>query len=242
MPEVANKPTVKYITIPQFRPLYAWAKNFGPKDGPVSTPTPCPVSVIGELLRQTGKEELTIYEVVPTGKPKGKGAPYSTPVQLTLQNYTLPYDIIAGNRAKPAPDTVTDPVPEESAPVEPTYVTAKQDAPEVIPAEDLPHHTSGYVQATEVREEVAAAEKETTTVITKEGNSTMVATVLPTYPGEAESPATAESSTGTTDIPKGYSREQWAGMSNKAKKRAIAAAKQENNSSSDNADEEITEK
>ena len=77
----------KYILIPEYAPLYAMHSCFGPEHGPLSQPTRTPIDVIGGLLQQTGREKVTVYEVIPTDKPKV----FSDPVKLTLENYRLPY-------------------------------------------------------------------------------------------------------------------------------------------------------
>lgn len=83
---------VKYIIIPEYKPLYAMRKCFGPRQGPLLRPNPTPITVIAELLQQKPPQELTVLEVVPTGKNT-----FSEPVKLALNNYMLPYeDIVAG--------------------------------------------------------------------------------------------------------------------------------------------------
>ena len=52
----------KFILIPEYRPLYAMAKCFGPTHGPLSKPCPTPVDIIGQLLLQKGNDSITIYE------------------------------------------------------------------------------------------------------------------------------------------------------------------------------------
>lgn len=86
--------TRKYILIPEYRPLWAMRRCFGPTHGPLSEPCPTALDIIGDLLRQTGKEALTIFEVPNPKDRKGD------PVRLTLDNYTLPYDeIVKGVKA-----------------------------------------------------------------------------------------------------------------------------------------------
>lgn len=86
--------TRKYILIPEYRPLWAMRRCFGPTHGPLSEPCPTALDIIGDLLRQTGKEALTIFEVPNPKERKGD------PVRLTLDNYTLPYDeIVKGVKA-----------------------------------------------------------------------------------------------------------------------------------------------
>ena len=106
----------KYILIPEAYPLHALGRIFGPKNGPLSMPTPVPIPVIGELLRQSGKEKVTVSEVVPTkvDKRTGRIVQYSEPVRLNLSNYTLPYDEIVNgrNEAAPVKSAVVDPNPD----------------------------------------------------------------------------------------------------------------------------------
>lgn len=83
--------TRKYILIPEYKPLWAMQRCFGPTHGPLKEPCPTALDIIGELLRQSGREALTIFEVPNPKERKGD------PVKLTLDNYTLPYDeIVAG--------------------------------------------------------------------------------------------------------------------------------------------------
>lgn len=81
----------KYIKIPAYAPLYAMRKCHGPTTGPIKTPIPVPISIIGELLTQRTSTPR-IYEVVPID-PVHKI--YSEPVELTLANYKLPYNEIS---------------------------------------------------------------------------------------------------------------------------------------------------
>ena len=117
----------KYIIVPEYAPLYALRKCFGPTKGPLSRPTQVPIDLIGELLHQTGKEKVSIFEVI----PEDKG--FSEPVQLTLTNYTLPYEEIVGKTPDPE-DTVIVAV-EDQPPVadEPVVVSS---APEEEESED----------------------------------------------------------------------------------------------------------
>lgn len=86
----------KWILIPDYKPLWAMRECFGPTHGPLQEPCPTPLDIIGKLLRQDGRDALTIYEVL-----NPKVSP-SDPVKLTLDNYTLPYhQILAGESVKP---------------------------------------------------------------------------------------------------------------------------------------------
>lgn len=81
----------KYILIPEYKPLYAMRKCFGPTHGPLAKPCPTPIDIIGELLKQ--KETVTIHEV-----KKIEEGVFSDPIQLTLDNYMKSYDeIVAGD-------------------------------------------------------------------------------------------------------------------------------------------------
>lgn len=106
----------KYILIPEYRPLFAMARCYGKTHGPLDRPTPVPIDIIGGLLSQRGQDKLTVYETKIL--PNGSSAP---PVQLTLENYKLPYEEIVG---KPA----------EENHAEPTLVTMEPEVqePEVV--------------------------------------------------------------------------------------------------------------
>ena len=119
----------KYILIPEYRPLFAMARCYGKTHGPLDRPTPVPIDIIGGLLSQRGQDKLTVYEtkILPDGSS-------ASPVQLTLENYKLPYEEIVGkpiieeNYAEPTmvttepdmqePEVVAPTLVEESAPVE----------------------------------------------------------------------------------------------------------------------------
>lgn len=99
----------KFILIPESYPLHALERVYGPKTGPLSKPTPVLLTVIGELLRQTGKEKVTIYEVVPTQREKrtDRILKFSDPVRLTPENYTLPYEEIVKGGTEENPAVIT---------------------------------------------------------------------------------------------------------------------------------------
>lgn len=148
----------KYIIVPEYAPLYALRKCFGPTKGPLSRPTLVPVDLIGELLHQTGKEKVSIFEVVPVEKG------FSEPVQLTLTNYMLPYEEIVGKTPVPV-DAEIVPVEEETpAVVEPEIVSAvpeviedqAPEAPEEPVVADAPE--APVVETTEVTEEEKEAD------------------------------------------------------------------------------------
>lgn len=111
--------TKKLILIPESRPLYAMQRRLLISRGPIMKPTPVPVSVIGELLRQSGNEKVTIYEVIPQGNR------YSKEVELTLDNYTLPYDEIL-NGVTPEAAVEQSPLQVEPVIVEPVIGHVEQ--------------------------------------------------------------------------------------------------------------------
>ena len=116
----------KYILIPEAYPLHAFGRVYGPSRGPLRVPTPAPIKVIGELLHQTGKEKVTISEVIPmTRNKQGQVLTFSEPVRLTLENYTLPYEDILAGKTDAAPNQAT---------IDPA-LSAEPVAPEMAPAE-----------------------------------------------------------------------------------------------------------
>lgn len=143
----------KYILIPEYAPLYAMHSCFGPEHGPLSQPIRTPIDVIGGLLQQTGREKVTVYEVIPTDKPKV----FSDPVKLTLENYRLPYAEIAG----------MDPADEGKAIVmkEPTTVTPVVTEPVVVPSSPVVEEPeNSVVETTEDIKNDEAKEEEVTPV------------------------------------------------------------------------------
>lgn len=112
----------KYIIIPDYKPLYAMRKCWGPTHGPLSKPTLTPIDIIGELLMQRPPEELTIYEV------EKQGDTFSEPALLTPGNYRLPYGELVG-KAIETPDAKLEDIPPAvpADPVEPTIVPAASD-------------------------------------------------------------------------------------------------------------------
>ena len=115
--------TRKYIIIPEYAPLYAFRAAFGPAHGPLTKPTPCPIDVIGKLFLQSGKEKVTIYEVV----PEGKG--FSEPIQLTKENYRLPYAEIVERNKKPLADGMLQNMDPEEKPQPVMPVIIKTEVP-----------------------------------------------------------------------------------------------------------------
>lgn len=141
---------VKYIIVPNYCPLYAMSKCYGPTHGPLTKPCPTPVDIIRELLLQTGVEQVHIYEV---GYDVAKRATYGEPVRLTMSNYQTPYDQLVRNSASQyaAGEVVTAEMT-ESKPVTPTVLEAEVDP--IITHED---------------EEPAAITKTVDPIITHEG-------------------------------------------------------------------------
>ena len=164
----------KYILIPEAYPLHALARVFGPKTGPLSTPTPVPVPVIGELLRQTGKEKVTISEVVPRKVEKitGKILKFSEPVRLNLSNYTLPYDEIMGKKPVDPPSNIAKDSGEPESEIKPDIV-------------DKPVNTDAPAIAEKKEEEKKAPEKPVEEKTIGEGNTVKSETIevpVPTGP------------------------------------------------------------
>lgn len=143
----------KYILIPEYAPLYAMHSCFGPEHGPLSQPTRTPIDVIGGLLQQTGREKVTVYEVIPTDKPKV----FSDPVKLTLENYRLPYAEIAG----------MDPADEGKAIVmkEPTTVTPIVTEPVVVPSSPVVEEPENSVVETTEDDKIDEIKEEEVTPV-----------------------------------------------------------------------------
>ena len=100
------RPVRKYILIPEYAPLWAMQQCFGPPNGPLKQPTLTPVDIIGHLLKQSGREKITIYEVVKntTG--------FSDPILLTLDNYKLSYEEIVAISSHESIDDIPPVVPD----------------------------------------------------------------------------------------------------------------------------------
>lgn len=125
-----NRSMTKYILVPEYRPLFAMAKIFGPTHGPLQKPTAAPVEIIGQLLLQDGQEKVTVFEV---GYDPTQRKTFGKPVQLTRANYMIPYEelikdsmpevkedkVTTDNKAPEAVNPVT-PTESEAEPVEPT--------------------------------------------------------------------------------------------------------------------------
>lgn len=146
---MANTVARKYILIPNYAPLYAMQKCYGPTQAPLTKPTLTPVDIIGQLMNQTGRERVTIYEVVRT--PTG----FSAPVQLTKTNYRLPYEQIAGIKEETPVVKIDEPKETPKKEFVPTEVVV--DEPEETPAETVAVHENVQV-AEEVTLETEPAE------------------------------------------------------------------------------------
>lgn len=100
------RPVRKYILIPEYAPLWAMQQCFGPPNGPLKQPTLTPVDIIGHLLKQTGREKITIYEVIKTTTG------FSDPIRLTLDNYKLSYEEIVDMSSHESVDDIPPVVPD----------------------------------------------------------------------------------------------------------------------------------
>lgn len=100
------RPVRKYILIPEYAPLWAMQQCFGPPNGPLKQPTLTPVDIIGHLLKQSGREKITIYEVVKTATG------FSDPILLTLDNYKLSYEEIVAISSHESIDDIPPIVPD----------------------------------------------------------------------------------------------------------------------------------
>lgn len=146
----------KYIIIPEYKPLYAMRKCFGPEHGPLQKPCLTPVDIIGELIAQ--KEKVTVFEV----KKLSDGI-FCDPIQLTADNYMLPYDeIVSGVSKADAPESVKEP----KAPVvaEAVAEIVPETEPEVMLAateEDhvITEHVEPTVEAVDSEKVIGAADE-----------------------------------------------------------------------------------
>lgn len=181
----------KYILIPEYRPLYAMARCWGPLHGPLSKPTPTPIDVIGELLQQTGNEQVTIYETKPDPDHPNQMLPH---IRLTRDNYMLPYDEIAGrSQSTKSIEKVSVTTPEI---VEPTIVEDAED----IKNEPVSEEVDTGEAETAVYQEPEQEETVPETVDTP--SETAVTTVIDTTPAdsvpEVESISTEDMPAATT--------------------------------------------
>lgn len=144
----------KYILIPEYKPLYAMRKCFGPTHGPLAKPCPTPIDIIGELLKQ--KETVTIHEV-----KKIEEGVFSDPIQLTLDNYMKSYDeIVAG-------DSNTDVSGSDEEVVAPAVAEAVAETvsapdPEAIPTAEETVSTADEESLTEVATDTSSDAEEVT--------------------------------------------------------------------------------
>lgn len=144
----------KYILIPEYKPLYAMRKCFGPTHGPLAKPCPTPIDIIGELLKQ--KETVTIHEV-----KKIEEGVFSDPIQLTLDNYMKSYDeIVAG-------DSNTDVSGSDEEVVAPAVAEAVAETvsapdPETIPTAEETVSTADEESLTEVATDTSSDAEEVT--------------------------------------------------------------------------------
>lgn len=72
----------KNIIIPEFVPLYAMRKVFGPQTGPIRTPIAVDTAIIEELLDQ--RPPVKVFEVKLTNTKTGA---YSDKIELTKDNF-----------------------------------------------------------------------------------------------------------------------------------------------------------
>lgn len=152
----------KYIIIPEYRPLYAMAKCFGPLHGPLMQPCPTPIDIIGKLLLQSGSEKLTIYEVKKDPDHTNKMLP---PVLLTLDNYRLPYEEIA-NMKEDEPDISLTKVSDDTGTeVSPTFVKTPANDENVESINEVSNDSSENIETasdnTNETEETPAASDDT---------------------------------------------------------------------------------
>ncbi|WP_300944034.1 hypothetical protein [uncultured Duncaniella sp.] len=195
----------KYILIPEYRPLYAMRRCFGPTHGPLERPTLTPIDVIGDLLKQTGSEQLSIYEVVKAANNK-----FSEPVQLTQTNYMKPYEEILENPSVPGQvlEEVKPPKPVHPTAVTPPAPPKKDSVPQVVPKKpnDFPTPEEPMPASAAVAENDAVLQGETVKVVlpdetpthtTIEVNDT--ATVSGTAEAEAPAPEPEEEAIAAAD-------------------------------------------
>lgn len=226
----------KYILIPEFAPLHAMKRCFGPEHGPLKQPAKVPIDIIGMLLMQTGKEKVTIYEVKEIQSKKPNKKEFSEPIQLTIENYRLPYDEIIGIKNTEVVSMVnTDELPTH----EPVVV-----APVVVP--------SSPVDETENLVVETANESEDEKVVTMEEPIEEIRIDKPVSSDNVIEKADAETSvlkdetiSHTENNNNNNQPNPYAGMTKaerRAARRAAAlAAQQENEAKSENSIEESTD-
>lgn len=192
----------KYILIPEYRPLYAMRHCWGPSYGPLWKPTLTPVDVIGELLLQTGNEKLSIFEVVKLANSNR----FSEPVQLSLENYRLPYEEIVA-RSKQAEKPVHGDISVETPPQTESTVSLP-----TLEDEDT---------ADETVEEVPAALAEATEDV--DPMEPLVEKIRENFGADA---VVEESAKVTDETPKTDTENPYAGMTKAQRRAARRAARQ----------------
>lgn len=179
---------IKYILIPEYRPLYAMRYCYGPEHGPLTKPCPTPLDVIGKLLLQSGSEQVSIYEVKYDPVTRTTGG---EPVRLTLENYRLPYDQIAGNVNIPVAETVVAVPVKEVKTVKPVIIEKLEEEEPSVTTEPVEEE----VQEEESEPITTTVTEVTVTALTEE--VTVEKTILPEEQKEEE----VESITETEEIP-----------------------------------------
>ena len=174
----------KYILIPEYRPLYAMQRCFGPTHGPLERPTLTPIDVIGTLLKQTGNERLTIFEVKKLDSGK-----FSEPVQLTQTNYMKSYDEIKENPVVPGQQLEEVKPPKAVHPVAPVKKTEPAPAAHDIKMELVMKPEPQVEQAPEKQEEPVEAHVEEASDADAHLQGETVVVVHPDEQPAAEDPA-----------------------------------------------------
>ena len=221
---MANTVARKYILIPNYPPLYAMQKCYGPTQAPLTKPTLTPVDIIGQLMNQTGRERVTIYEVVKT--PTG----FSTPVQLTKTNYRLPYEQIAGVKEETPVVKIEEPKETPKKEFVPTEVVV--DETEETPAETVIAHENVQVAEevtleTEPVETVKELVEETSEPVTEVNTEAEVAKNVEAFVTGLSTETDREAETGivvtTTSTEAKQNVNPYAGMTKPEQKRARRA-------------------
>lgn len=221
---MANTVARKYILIPNYAPLYAMQKCYGPTQAPLTKPTLTPVDIIGQLMNQTGRERVTIYEVVKT--PTG----FSAPVLLNKANYRLPYEQIAGIKEETPVVKIDEPKETPKKEFVPTEVVV--DEPEETPAETVVVHENVQVAEevtleTEPAETVMELVEETSEPVTEVNTEAEVAESKEAFVTGLSTEADREAETGVTVTTTSTEAEQnvnpYAGMTKAERKRARRA-------------------
>ena len=111
----------KYVIIPDFVPLYAMRKVFGPQTGPIRKPIKVDIEIIRELLKQ--KPSVRVFEVKLTNVKLGT---YDDKIELTLQNYDKE-DLFASKEPEK-----TETKPDEESMGKESQATADEKKEEVV--------------------------------------------------------------------------------------------------------------